>query len=109
MLRRPRFHCHFTPTDSSWINLVERPLARLTEHQLLRDTHRSVVALDQVIRDYLAVHNDQPKPFQWTKSADEIIQAVNTALKRINLTEHELSREPKAAMSWFGRRAEPDP
>lgn len=88
MLRHPRFHCHFTPTYSSWINLVERFFASLTEHQLRRGTHRSVVALEKAIRDYLEVHNEQPKPFQWTKSADEIIESVNSVLKRINRTGH---------------------
>lgn len=88
MLRHPRFHCHFTPTYSSWINLVERFFASLTEHQLRRGTHRSVVALEKAIREYLAVHNEQPKPFRWTKSADEIIESVNSVLKQINRTAH---------------------
>ena len=69
LLRHPRFHCHFTPTCSSWINLVERFFASLTEHQLRRGSHRSVVALERAIRGYLETHNEQPKPFRWTKSA----------------------------------------
>lgn len=88
MLRHPRFHCHFTPTYSSWINLVERFFASLTEHQLRRGSHRSVVALEKAIRDYLVLHNEQPKPFHWTKSADEIIESVSSVLKRINRTGH---------------------
>lgn len=76
LLRHPRFHCHFTPTGSSWLNLVERFFASLTERQLKRGTHRSVVALENAIRDYLEVHNEDPKPFRWTKSADEIIESV---------------------------------
>lgn len=88
MLRHPRFHCHFTPTYSSWINLVERFFASLTEHQLRRGTHRSIVALEKAIRGYLEIHNEQPKPLQWTKSADEIIESVNSVLKRINRTGH---------------------
>lgn len=86
--RHPRFHCHFTPTYSSWINLVERFFATLTMEQLRRGTHRSVPALEKAIREYLDVHNEQPKPFRWTKSADEIIESVNSVIKRINRTGH---------------------
>ena len=86
LLRHPRFYCHFTPTYSSWINLVERFFAALTEQQLRRGTHRSVPALEQAIRDYLDLHNAQPKPYRWTKSADDIIEAVNSVLKQINQT-----------------------
>jgi transposase len=88
LLRHPRFHCHFTPTYSSWLNLVERFFAMLTEQQLRRGTHRSVPALEKAIRDYLEIYNEDPKPFRWTKSADEIIQSVNSVLKRINRTGH---------------------
>ncbi len=88
LLRHPRFHCHFTPTCSSWINLVERFFASLTEHQLRRGSHRSVVALEKTTRRYLEIHNKQPKPFRWTKSADEIIESVNSVLKEINRTGH---------------------
>ena len=88
LLRHPRFHCHFTPTYSSWINLVERFFASLTEHQLRRGSHRSVVALENAIRGYLQNHNEQPKPYRWTKSADEIIESVNSVLKEISRTGH---------------------
>ena len=88
LLRHPRFHCHFTPTYSSWINLVERFFASLTEHQLRRGSHRSVVALERAIRDYLVSHNQQPTPFRWTKSADEIVDSVNSVLQSINRTGH---------------------
>ena len=88
LLRHPRFHCHFTPTYSSWINLVERFFASLTEHQLRRGSHRSVAALERAIRGYLEIHNEQPTPFRWTKSADEIIESVNSVLKQINQTRH---------------------
>lgn len=88
LLRHPRFHSHFTPTYSSWINLVERFFATLTEDQLRRGTHRSVPALEKAIREYLALHNAQPKPFRWTKSADDIIASVNSVLQRINQTGH---------------------
>lgn len=87
-VRHPRFHCHFTPTYSSWLNLVERFFAKLTEEQLRRGTHRSVVALEKAIREYLEIYNEDPKPFIWSKSADEIISSVNSVLKRINVTGH---------------------
>lgn len=88
LLRHPRFHCHFTPTYSSWINLVERFFAALTEHQLRRGTHRSVPALEKAIREYLELHNEQPEPFRWTKTADQIIDSVQSIIKRINRTGH---------------------
>lgn len=88
LLRHPRFHCHYTPTYSSWINLVERFFAALTEEQLRRGTHRSVPALEKAIRDYLEIHNGQPQPFRWSKSADEIIESVHSVIKRINETGH---------------------
>ena len=88
LLRHPRFHCHFTPTYSSWINLVERFFATLTEQQLKRGTHRSVPALENAIRVYLEAYNEDPKPFRWTKSAGEIIESVNRVLKQINRTGH---------------------
>ena len=88
LLRHQRFHYQFTPTYISWLNLVERFFASLTEHQLRRGSHRSVVALDKAIRGYLDIHNEQPKPFRWTKSADEIIESVNSVLKVFNRTAH---------------------
>jgi len=88
LMRHPRFHCHFTPTYSSWLNLVERFFATLTEQQLRRGTHRSVPVLEKAIRDYLKIYNEDPKPFRWTKSADEIIESVNSVLKQINRTGH---------------------
>ncbi|MGH8168389.1 MAG: IS630 family transposase [Woeseiaceae bacterium] len=88
LMRHPRFHCHFTPTYSSWLNLVERFFATLTEQQLRRGTHRSVPALEKAIRDYLHIYNNDPHPFRWTKSAEEIIESVNSVIKRINRTEH---------------------
>jgi transposase len=74
--RRPRFHAHFTPTSSSWINMVERFFAALTEKQIRRGIHRSTRQLEAAIRDYLKIHNQAPKPFCWTKSADDILDSV---------------------------------
>jgi transposase len=69
--RHPRFHLHFTPTGGSWLNLVERWFALLTEKQLRRGVHRSVRELQEAIRAYLEQHNRHPKPFIWTKTADQ--------------------------------------
>jgi hypothetical protein len=88
LLRHPRFTLHFTPTYSSWLNQVERFFAALTETQLRRGTHRSVAELEAAIRRYLDHVNDDPKPFVWTKSADDILRSINNILNRINQTRH---------------------
>ena len=74
--RHPRFHAHFTPTSSSWLNQVERWFATLTERQIRRGTHRSTAELEQAIREYLAANNRSAKPFVWTKAADEILESI---------------------------------
>ena len=74
--KRPRFHAHFTPTYGSWLNLVERWFAELTNKQLRRGTHRSVRALETAIRDFIEAHNTTGKPFAWTKTADEILASI---------------------------------
>jgi transposase len=76
LLKRPRFHVHFTPTYGSWLNLVERWFAELTNKQLRRGTHQSVAQLKAAIQEFIDVHNDHPKPFVWTKSADEILASI---------------------------------
>src|ERR1700681_3866983 len=74
--RRPRWHVHLTPTSSSWINQVERFFALLTERQIRRGIHRSVVALKATITTFIEQHNANPKPFRWTKSADDILASI---------------------------------
>ena len=76
LAKRPRFQVHFTPTSSSWLNLVERFFAALTEKQIRRGVHRSVRELETAIKQYLAVTNESPKPFVWTKTADEILSSL---------------------------------
>ena len=76
LAKRPRFHLHFTPTYASWLNLVERWFAELTTKQLRRSAHRTVAALKDAIREFLDVHNEDPKPVVWTKSADEILASI---------------------------------
>ena len=74
--RRPRFHIHFTPTSASWLNLVERRFGLLTEKQLRRGVHQSSAELEAAIYRYLDVTNEDPKPFVWTKTADQILASV---------------------------------
>ena len=76
LLRRPRFHLHFTPVGGSWLNLVESWFSVLTRKQIRRGTHRSTRALESAIKAYLALTNVDPKPFVWTKSADDILQRI---------------------------------
>jgi transposase len=73
---RPRWHVHFTPTASSWVNQVERFFADITERQIRRGVHRSTAELEAAIRAYLDAVNADPKPFRWTKSADDILAAI---------------------------------
>jgi hypothetical protein len=73
---RPRFHVHFTPTYGSWINLVERWFAELTNKPIRRGVFRSVKELEAAIREYIAVHNENPKPFVWTRTADQILASI---------------------------------
>src|SRR5215467_15990061 len=74
--KRPRFHLHFTPTYGSWINLVERWFAELTNKRIRRGVFRSVKELEAAIREYLEVHNENPKPFVWTRTADQILESI---------------------------------
>ena len=76
LLKRPRYHLHFTPTHSSWLNMVERWFALLTERQIKRGSHRSVNDLKCAIETFLDATNADPKPFQWTKTADQILSKV---------------------------------
>jgi transposase len=88
LAKRPRFHLHFTPTGTSWINQVERWFALLTEKRLRRGAFRSTRELERAIRDYIDHHNDQPKPFRWTKSADQILENIARFCKRTSETPH---------------------
>lgn len=74
--RRPRWHVHLTPTSSSWLNQVERFFALLTERQIRRGVHRSVAALRSAITSFIEQHNANPKPFRWTKSAEDILASI---------------------------------
>jgi transposase len=74
--KRPRWHVHFTPTSASWINQVERFFALLTERAIRRGVFPSVADLEQAINTYIEVTNDDPKPFRWTKTANEILASI---------------------------------
>lgn len=76
LLKHPRFHLHFTPTYSSWLNLVERFFALLTEDALKRGSHRAIPELRDAIFEYVEAHNEKKKPFRWTKTADEILDKI---------------------------------
>ena len=88
LVRHPRFHLHFTPTYSSWINQVERWFAALTDKQLRRASHRSTRALEDAIRLYLATYNADPKPFVWVKTADDILASIARFALRTSETGH---------------------
>jgi transposase len=88
LARHPRYHVHFTPTGASWINLVERWFAALTEKQLRRGVHRSTQELETAIARYIAVANERPRPFVWTKTADEILASVARFCHRISNSGH---------------------
>jgi transposase len=88
LLRHPRFHLHFTPTGASWLNQVERFFSELTTKRLRRGTHRSVIALRRDIREWVALWNESPRPFAWTKTADEILASVAAYCMRISDAGH---------------------
>jgi len=84
----PRFHLHHTPTYSSWLNQVERWFAYLTDDLLRRGDHRSVQALEADIRAWVKAWNDNPKPFVWTKTAEQILERLGRLIQRINGAGH---------------------
>jgi transposase len=88
LLRHPRFELHFTPTSSSWLNVVERWFAELTNRKLRRSAHNSVNELEADIQAWIEAWNEDPKPFVWTKTADEILENLAGYLQRINDSGH---------------------
>ena len=83
LARHPRFHVHFTPTGSSWMNQVERWFGLLTDKLIRRGVHTSVQALENDIKDWIATWNDNPRPFTWTKTADEILNSLADYLAKL--------------------------
>jgi transposase len=88
LAQHPRFVLHFTPTSSSWINLVERWFSELTTKLLRRGAHRSVRALNTDIRRWIDTWNQDPRPYVWTKTAEQILDSISRYCQRINQTGH---------------------
>ena len=88
LLKHPRFQLHFTPTGSSWLNLVERFFAEITIKLLRRGIHRSVTALENDIRDWIQQWNTHPRPYVWTRTANQILQSLAAYCGRINDSGH---------------------
>lgn len=88
LLRHPRLHLHFTPTGSSWLNLVERWFAELTTKKIKRGAHRCVAALQRDIKDWIVNWNDDPRPYVWVKTAEEILESLARYCKRISEAGH---------------------
>ena len=88
--KRPRWQAHFTPTSASWLNQVERWFGLLTDKQIRRGVHRSTKELERTILDYIDTTNQNPKPFKWTKSADDILGAIQRfCLRTIEIAEQQ--------------------
>jgi transposase len=88
LARHPRFHMHFTPTGSSWINQVERWFGFLTDQLIRRGVHKSVQSLEKDIRNWIAQWNDDPRPFVWKKTAEEILESLVRYCRRISDAGH---------------------
>ena len=88
LLARPRFVLHFTPTSSSWLNLVERWFAELTDKKLRRGAHRSVTELNRDIRAWIETWNENPRPYVWTKTSDQILESIARYCGRISDSRH---------------------
>ena len=86
LARRPHYHVHFTPTSASWINQVERWFAELTRKQIRRGVHTSTKQLETDIRTFIVRHNENPRPYRWTKSADEILASVRRFCQKTERT-----------------------
>jgi transposase len=84
LAKHQRFHMHFTPTSSSWLNMVERFFRDITDKQIRRGVFRSVPELEVAINEYIATHNANPKPFIWTAKASDILAKVTRARAKLN-------------------------
>lgn len=90
LLRHPRYHLHFTPTHASWVNQVERWFGLLSQRQIKRGSYHSVRQLEKAIQEFTRTHNEEPKPFIWTKTADQILASVQrfaTSTLRVHVPE----------------------
>ena len=88
LLRHPRFHLHFVPTGSSWLNMVERWFGELTTKKIRRGAHRSVRELERDIKEWIATWNENPRPYVWVKTADQILASIGRYCERISEAGH---------------------
>ena len=88
LAKHPRFHMHFTPTGSSWLNQVERWFGFLTDQLLRRGVHKSVAALEKDIKNWITIWNSDPKPFVWKKTAEEILDSLAKYIQWISGAGH---------------------
>jgi hypothetical protein len=88
LLRHPRYHVHFTPTSASWLNLVERLFAEITQRCVRRGSHTAVHTLEKAMLDYLDHRNKAPQPFVWSATADAILGKVARLSQRISNSPH---------------------
>lgn len=95
LLRRPRYHVHFTPTYSSWLNLVESFFSIVEKDVTRRGVHRSTRALEEAVREFLKAHNGDPKPFKWTKTADQILDNLRRYCEKANATRAQPAKRAK--------------
>jgi transposase len=102
LARHPRFHIHFTPTGSSWINQVERWFGHLADKLLRRGVHTSVQALESDIKPWTEAWNQDPKPFAWTKTAEEILHSLAEYLAKISPAANEKAKELRAQITDAG-------
>jgi transposase len=88
LVKRPRFQLHFTPTSASWLNLVECWFGLITQKQIRRGSFRSTKELEEAIHRYLETYNQNPRPFIWTKTADQIFESLKHYCELINDSLH---------------------
>jgi len=100
LLKHRRFHLHFTPTSASWLNLVERFFAEITQKRIRRGAFGNVAELENAIQDYLECHNANPKPFVWTKSAEVILTKERRALELLEAMKP--GYQPSDSEQWNG-------
>ncbi len=96
LMRRPRFHVHFTPTSSSWLNLVESFFSIVERNVTRRGIHRSTRALEKDVRKFLDMHNEDPRPFKWTKTADQILDSLRRYCTKANVVRAERAKRANA-------------
>ena len=84
LVAHPRFHLHFTPTSGSWLNMVERWFGELTTKKIKRGAHTSVKALEKDIREWIATWNENPRPYVWVKTADQILASLARYCERVS-------------------------